>query len=209
MDVIKRLVPEKFQKITNNVDLDCCQGFCSPEQFKALQIIVNSEPSNPPVLLTGAIGSRKSKLLAICSLFLLTRKLKSPTRILVCTQQQFSADKLFNYYTSIIWIGKNTNIFLIDDCNKSSINSGEVKTSEEMKDYYQNSKEAIDSILVITTCRMSPKLKSCFKEGYFNHIFIDECSHMMEPEAIAPLSLASKTTKIVLAGDINQVRHYG
>lgn len=59
-------------------------------------------------------------------------------------------------------------------------------------------------LLVITTCLTAPHLHF-LPPGYFNHIFIDEGSHMREPEAIAPLYFASKKTKIVIAGDTNQV----
>jgi len=41
----------------------------------------------------------------------------------------------------------------------------------------------------------------------FTHILIDEGAQSREPEAVAPLSLADKHTKIVIAGDHMQVKY--
>lgn len=37
--------------------------------------------------------------------------------------------------------------------------------------------------------------------GFFTHILLDEAAQAMECETIMPFALASKTTRIVLAGD--------
>lgn len=42
--------------------------------------------------------------------------------------------------------------------------------------------------------------------GFFTHILLDEAAQAMECETIMPLALASKSTRIVLAGDHMQVR---
>lgn len=41
--------------------------------------------------------------------------------------------------------------------------------------------------------------------GYFSHIFVDEAAQALESETLIPLSLAGRTTKIILAGDHMQV----
>ncbi len=41
--------------------------------------------------------------------------------------------------------------------------------------------------------------------GFFTHILLDEAAQAMECETIMPFALASKTTRIVLAGDHMQV----
>lgn len=41
--------------------------------------------------------------------------------------------------------------------------------------------------------------------GLFSHILLDEAAQAMECETIMPFALASKTTRIVLAGDHMQV----
>lgn len=41
--------------------------------------------------------------------------------------------------------------------------------------------------------------------GFFTHILLDEAAQAMECETIMPLALATKSTRIVLAGDHMQV----
>lgn len=41
----------------------------------------------------------------------------------------------------------------------------------------------------------------CLLTGLFSHILLDEAAQAMECETIMPFALASKTTRIVLAGD--------
>lgn len=41
--------------------------------------------------------------------------------------------------------------------------------------------------------------------GLFTHVLLDEAAQAMECETIMPFALASKTTRIVLAGDHMQV----
>lgn len=45
-----------------------------------------------------------------------------------------------------------------------------------------------------------------YPAGLFTHILLDEAAQAMECETIMPFALASKTTRIVLAGDHMQVR---
>lgn len=48
-----------------------------------------------------------------------------------------------------------------------------------------------------------------FLTGYFSHIFVDEAAQALESETLIPLSLAGRTTKIILAGDHMQVGQQG
>ncbi|MPC69617.1 putative helicase mov-10-B.1 [Portunus trituberculatus] len=42
--------------------------------------------------------------------------------------------------------------------------------------------------------------------GHITHVFLDECGHSMEPEALVPLSgLVGRDTQVVLAGDPHQL----
>ena len=45
----------------------------------------------------------------------------------------------------------------------------------------------------------------CHFAGFFSHLLLDEAAQAMECETIMPFALASKTTRIVLAGDHMQV----
>ncbi len=205
LTVVSRLVPDSFATSGKVQNLDNCREYCTDEQFKALQTILNSSPRNPPILLTGAFGTRKSRLLALCTLHLLSQTTTSPVCILVCTHQQFSAEKFLKYCKTIFWeSSKPRDIVMI--CDYQNAGSSDRMSSVQFKNYW-HTREKNNSLLVITTCLNTTPLKRYLPKGYFDHIFIDECSHMLEPEAIAPLFFANKDTKIVLAGDVQQVSH--
>ncbi len=44
--------------------------------------------------------------------------------------------------------------------------------------------------------------------GFFTHILLDEAAQAMECETIMPLTLATESTRIVLAGDHMQVNKF-
>lgn len=60
--------------------------------------------------------------------------------------------------------------------------------------------------IVVVTLSTSMELASLnLKKGYFTHILLDEAAQALECEAITPLALADKNTRIVLAGDHMQM----
>ncbi len=213
LKIVSRLVPGSCTPIQQedledtNID-SICSEYCSDEQLEALKIMVTSAPNNPPILLTGAIGTGKTRLLAICALYLLSKATESsPVRILVCTQQRLSADYFLNCYNKILWENKNKNVFVVRGYGYNSVDADSRKyyrTSDQFKCIYKQRLSTTKSLLVITTCLTAPRLKF-LPEEYFSHVFIDEGSHMREPEAVAPLYFASANTKIIVSGEVNKV----
>jgi superfamily I DNA and/or RNA helicase len=66
--------------------------------------------------------------------------------------------------------------------------------------------ELANKTVIVTTLVTADMLVKCgVKPGFFTHIFIDEAAQAMEVETLIPLSLATKETKVVLAGDHLQV----
>lgn len=66
--------------------------------------------------------------------------------------------------------------------------------------------ELTGKTIVVTTLVTADLLIKCgVKPGFFTHILIDEAAQAMEVETLIPLSLATKKTKVVLAGDHLQV----
>ena len=59
--------------------------------------------------------------------------------------------------------------------------------------------------VVLTTLSTSLLLTELDIEGYFSHIFIDEGGQALETESIMPLSLATPSTCVVMAGDHKQM----
>ena len=78
---------------------------------------------------------------------------------------------------------------------------------DQLRDEVQNGRISNSSgnLVIATTFLTALSLRNLFRPGFFTHILIDEGAQTREPEAIAPLSLASSGTKIVIAGDSCQV----
>lgn len=57
--------------------------------------------------------------------------------------------------------------------------------------------------VVVTTTSQARELR--VPVGFFSHILIDEAAQMLECEALTPLAYASRSTRLVLAGDHMQV----
>ena len=60
-------------------------------------------------------------------------------------------------------------------------------------------------LVVVTTFLTAHNIQSVVGKNVFTHILIDEGAQTREPETIAPLSMANGCTKIVIAGDNQQV----
>lgn len=208
--IISRLLPtrEMFDVTRSSPNLKDYVQYFSEEQAAALRILVKVPSHAPPLLLNGAFGTGKSRLLALSARYLQsTHSSQCPVRILVCTQQRVSADKFLDYYLNCVE-SSTGEVFVIREYGYSQLN----QLSPDRRNYYITSKDfqekqrnsRCDNILLITTCLTAPHLKF-LKSGYFTHIMVDECSQMREPEAVAPLCLASANTKLIFAGDQNQV----
>lgn len=59
--------------------------------------------------------------------------------------------------------------------------------------------------IVIVTLATSLALTNLGIKDYFTHIFVDEAAQALEAETVMPLTLASETTCIILAGDHQQI----
>ena len=210
LPVVSRLLPtqESFRNlISTSPDIEEFESYFSPEQAAALRTISAAAPQSPPLLLNGAFGTGKSRLLALSARFFQSTYSRSnPVRILVCTQQRVSADKFLDYYLHDSAEQKDEEVFVIREYGYSQLGPDRVKLYITSKEFQEKQRQRrSNNILVITTCLTAPHLK-VLGARYFTHILIDECSQMREPEAIAPLCLADANTKLIFAGDQNQVR---
>ena len=173
------------------------------EQFRALSLILTKScPNELSTLIDGPFGTGKTYVLAAAANALF--RSNDSTRILVCTQQQKSAENFLEIFTTklaAIFNDGAKKILLRD--SGISLCSPTVKQflvrSRELKSKLPSTK---DKLLVVTTCLTAHYLQDLS----FTHIFIDEGAQMREPEAIAALGMANKDTKIVIAGDHHQVK---
>lgn len=215
-DIIAKIMPDsqslcQFECLDLDFDKYLPKGSFSNDQTKALKMIVSSPSNGPPSLITGPFGTGKSHLLAAAAywLFRNSRDTKKPVRILVCTQQRESADNFFLLYHGLMSHEEDAKVFIV---RQYGYQNRKLKRWYKSVDGFKTYLDEIDSkntnnVLVIMPCltALHVSKKEFLPPDFFTHIFVDEGSQMREPEALAPLTMASKDTKIVIAGDPWQV----
>ena len=67
------------------------------------------------------------------------------------------------------------------------------------------SQDLSDKDVVVATLSTSQTVAEFLPRGHFSHILLDEAAQALETEAIMPLVLATKETRVVLAGDHMQL----
>ena len=214
--IVNRIMPDinslcQFEH--PNLSLYLPKGSFSEDQLQALDMIVSSSRDGPPSLITGPFGTGKSHVLAASAYWLFRRSLdiEDPSRILVCTQQRESADNFFLLYQGIMSKERDATVFIVREYGHNRKLKRWTKSVDQFKRYMsmkadQDSK-GIENFLIIMPCLTALRVQKAnfLPLDFFTHIFIDEGAQMREPEALAPLSMASANTKIVIAGDPWQV----
>ena len=205
-DVTLRILPKGHQCTRKEEDI-CYDNALKQlydlddEQFRALSLILAKRcPNELPTLIDGPFGTGKTYVLAAAANALF--RSNDSTRILVCTQQQKSAENFLEIFTTklvAIFNDRANKILLKDYGTCSATIKHFLVRSRELKLKLHS---ATDKLLVVTTCLTAHYLQDIS----FTHIFIDEGAQMREPEAIAALRMANKDTKIVIAGDHHQVK---
>ena len=220
--IIGRIIPsyDEFKKIsisnTNcNSELHSLERFnisLDDKQMNGLLKIMACDSESPPVLISGAFGTGKTRLLAVAAYCLMKKgaATNTPTRVLICAHHPATLDSLFeNYFGPISKDHREEDFEMIRLITKDTVKRPPhnlahcYKNFKEILNVYEKSKPPF--IIVASTFASSLSLKPVFGSKYFTHIFLDEGSQSREPEAISSLTLASPNTKIVIAGDWNQV----
>ena len=172
-------------------------------QLQALRAIL-SDNTITPVIVAGPFGTGKTRVLARAAFELLTQNpCNEPCKILICAHHQASADTFIEYFGKLQRKGVLSKSIVIVRVAPRDYRS---KTSNEFSDYFKTTADAHSHITVSTLgLTMSSQMK-CIRP--LTHIFIDEAAQTRETEAIIPLTLAGRYTKIVIAGDHCQVSEY-
>ena len=210
-EIIARILPQPRDFEVNPdlqvPDLDQYKQHCSEDQLCALQVLASCPSSGPPILIAGAFGTGKTHILAVTTHYLFEESKKSsqPARVLVCTQQRVSADTFLECYLKMM-IPQEEEVYLIRDYGfKNPDLKKWYRTVAQFRRYMEKSSyRNRTNFLIVTTCLTSLQLTNIIPRGYFTHILLDEGAQTREPEAVAPLSMAGRNTKIVIAGDQNQ-----
>ncbi len=219
-EVVAKLVPEdsSFRSIESThaplprryVDIF---DSSTSEQVDALQVVAFCPSSAPPILISGPFGTGKTRLLATAAYFFLEegKNQRQVTRVLICAHHQVSADTLVKCYLELmkshavqpweVMIGRITSERhhpSDQDCREWCLTVSELK---ERAQQYRCQPFA----LIVTTFLTAMHLHGTFSSQFFTHILLDEGAQAREPEAVAPLCLATRNTKIVITGDSQQV----
>ncbi|XP_005402209.1 PREDICTED: probable helicase with zinc finger domain isoform X2 [Chinchilla lanigera] len=165
----------------------------------------------PPVLIIGPYGTGKTFTLAQAVKHILQQQ---ETRILICTHSNSAADlyikdylhpyveagnpqaRPLRVYFRNRWV-KTVHPVVHQYCLISSAHSTFQMPQKE---------DILKHRVVVVTLNTSQYLCQLDLEpGFFTHILLDEAAQAMECETIMPLALATKSTRIVLAGDHMQL----
>ena len=219
--IIGRIIPsfDKFKKISIssancNSELQSLEWFnisLDDKQMNGLLKIMACDSESPPVLISGAFGTGKTRLLAVAAYCLMKKgaATNTPARALICAHHPATLDNLFENYFGPISKDHRKDFEVLRLISKDTVKRPPhdlaycYKNSKEILNVYENSKPRF--IIVVSTFISLLSLAPVFGSTYFTHIFLDEGSQSREPEAISSLTLASPNTKIVIAGDWNQV----
>ena len=227
-EIIHKIMPNSASDFTHHSDVDIQMPFSKLKeiigldiykknvsqtipgsQMQALHKILSVGPCSSPVLLAGSFGTGKTRVLTRAAYQVLRNDKKA--KVLLCAHHQASADSFINKYFGEIK-EKYRELKGVHIVRAISENSYSILKNAEYKQYYktfsriQNMKIDETSLrLVVTTFSSSLRLLKKLGRNHFTHIFIDEGAQTREPETIAPLCLANKNTKVVIAGDHKQV----
>ena len=212
---IERILPqpEQFEpsQPVSETRLTRYERFCSSDQLRALKVIASCPASGPPVLISGPFGTGKTRVLAIAAHYFIDQSIeegRQSLRILVCTQQHTSADAYLEMFNNLASKKKDVTIIrLIPEhtWRNPSLRQFYRSVKDFKRGIERNSFRNRQRFLLVTTCLTAPQISDVLPKSFFTHIFLDEGAQMREPEAVAPLCLAGKATKIVIAGDKYQV----
>ena len=179
----------------------------------ALKAMVQCDPQSPPLLINGSFGTGKTRVLAIgVYCFIELGKMQGqPTRVLICAHHQASADHLVESYFGPMITREGWRVHLIRLTSRHYVLHENqypqfyTKISQYSDPQNLRNVNSSRSLVVATTFLTAIHLSRFHKPGFFTHILIDEGAQSREPEALAPLALASPNTKIIIAGDSCQV----
>ena len=208
---------QKDSKFTCNISRECTPNKLSIDGDDKIALLQHMlvYPADFPIIISGSFGTGKTTLLARAAYELVQYGLSSEkvTRILICSHHSNYANDYMEKYI-IPAFENNDNIQIVRIMRKSKekkmygnrISSSNIHFMEFVNFEINDTLIQTKCVLFVSTYMTSLKLVDRFKEKfYFTHIILDEAAQVREPEAIAPLCLANKDTKIIMAGDIQQV----
>ncbi|XP_038074345.1 uncharacterized protein LOC119742480 isoform X2 [Patiria miniata] len=202
--------PNKPQRLPDHCRPWTNEG-ANPKQEEIVDFISNSGgpeappmPGVGPVLVCGPFGTGKTFTLATAVKETLDKR--PQCKVLICTHSNSAADwyitsylhsfvqatggkmiRVYATYRNIGSIEKDVRPYLLKD------EAGNIRLPVE--------EDVRTSQIVVTTLTTAVHLVKEDLRGCFSHILIDEAGQVLEAEALMPLTMATKDTCVVLAGD--------
>ena len=214
VDALKRIIPnqEDFSE-----GLDLCRIPKAPYtqlklddgQFRGLQTMLFSR-SSAPVLIPGPFGCGKTRLLAVATRCIIheCKDKHIAGRVLICCYQQDSADIFMKeYFMKMIKDEQNpwdVEVVRVTSSRYQAKRDWQVINAIDFRVSFQKY-HSKHYLVIVTTCGGALRMSGTVPKDYFTHILIDEGAQTREPETIAPLLMANKDTRIIIAGDSQQV----
>ena len=181
----------------------------NPQQVSAMEAILLSE-SVLPVVIAGPFGTGKTFLLSQAAEYLV--KHHQEPFVLVCALNNSTADVYLDNFHKITSSDSICKILRLSYKGRMVATVPRYLHKYYLFDSPDNARFCYPSEsdvkryrIIVTTVGMAQELLKLNLTGHFTHIFIDEAAQMTIPEVMMALSLASNTTKVVLAGDHMQV----
>ena len=215
-DTLRQLIPhpDDFSRTKEREIVSAIPEYLDYWQSEAVRKIVSYECA-VPILISGPFGSGKTYLLTVATSLVLDESWNShkPARILLSCHNQATANTLINTLIKLKHHLSHNFVRVVSEAayheEKQSINI--TKFLNNISAYLKK-----DYLVIVTTYSTALRLytnhsvrQPCsIPQGFFTHIFIDEGAQSREPECIAPLCMANKDTRIVIAGDQMQVHNY-
>ena len=178
------------------------------KQFQALESILRSHSTFPSII-SGPFGSGKTRIIARAAYEFIQAGLRGTnTRILLCAYNKSTIEIFFSKYLGPAF-AQSSQVMIIRIVKKETSNySSNVinRTINDLRrDISQDQYTSHRVLVIITTFMTSLQVAKALNKFRFTHILIDEAAQVREPEAIASLSVGDADTKVVIAGDSNQV----
>ena len=181
----------------------------NPQQISAMEAILLSE-SVLPVIIAGPFGTGKTFLLAQAAEYLVNHS--KHCHILICTLTNSAANVYLDHFHKRMPSDHDCKILRLIYKRRMVVTIPThlykyclFETPNHQRFCYPSESDARQYHIIVTTVMLAQEFLKLNLTGHFTHIFIDEAAQMTIPEVMMALSLASNTTKVVLAGDHMQV----
>ena len=179
----------------------------NPQQVSAMEAILLSE-SVLPVIIAGPFGTGKTFLLSQAAEYLVNHS--KHCRVLICTYTNSAANVYLEYFYKRIPSDRDCKILRLVYKQRKYVPPPHLQKyflydPSNIEYHLPTKPQAEEYHIIVTILGMAQELLQLKLTGHFTHIFIDETAQMTIPEVMMALSLASNTTKVVLAGDHMQV----